>query len=77
MNVLKSHLRITIETLLEGGASHREIERRTGVDRKTIRRYARAANSPTLATGFESPADQLPHPGHRQKTKPARRRPTP
>jgi transposase len=32
----------------------REIERHTGVDRKTIRRYARAANSPTLATG--SPA---------------------
>ena len=42
MNVLKPHLRITIETLLKNGTSQREIERRTGVDRKTIRRYAAA-----------------------------------
>lgn len=62
MNVLKPHLRITIETLLSGGASHREIERRTGVDRKTIRRYARAANSPTPATGSEGLAHQTPPP---------------
>ena len=41
MNVLKSHLRISIDTLLRGGATQREIERFTGVDRKTIRRYAR------------------------------------
>ena len=40
MNILKLHLRITIETLLRGGASQREIERHTGVDRKTIRRVA-------------------------------------
>ena len=53
MNVLKPHLRTTIETLLRGGASQREIQRRTGVDRKTIRHYARAANSPTPATGSE------------------------
>jgi transposase len=51
VNVLKPHLRTTIETLLEHGASQREIERRTGVDRKTIRRYARPASFPTLATG--------------------------
>ena len=44
MNVLKSHLRITIATLLERGASQHEIARRTGVDRKTIRRYAERAN---------------------------------
>ena len=62
MNVLKPHLRTTIETLLSGGASHREIERRTGVDRKTIRRYARAANSPTPATGSEGLAPQIPPP---------------
>ena len=62
MNVLKSHLRIAIETLLGGGASHREIERRTGVDRKTIRGYARAANSPGVATGSEGPAGQIPPP---------------
>jgi len=48
---LKPHLRVTIRTLLSGGASQREIERLTGVDRKTIRRYAREANSPGVATG--------------------------
>jgi transposase len=62
LNVLKPHLRTTIETLLGGGASHREIERRTGVDRKTIRRYARAANSPTPATGSEGLAPHNPPP---------------
>jgi transposase len=55
VNVLKSHLRITIAMLLANGASQREIERRTGVDRKTIRRYAGqyAANSPGVATGSD------------------------
>ena len=62
MNVLKPHLRITIDTLLKGGATHREIERRTGVDRKTIRRYARAANSPGVATGSEAAGGQTPPP---------------
>jgi transposase len=58
LNVLKSHLRITIQTLLQSGKSQREIERVTGVDRKTIRRYTQAAqgcvpsNSPGVATGF-------------------------
>ena len=50
---MKSHLRVTIRTLLQRGASQREIERSTGVDRKTIRRYERQANSPGVATGFE------------------------
>ncbi|MFA5939662.1 MAG: IS21 family transposase [Sinimarinibacterium sp.] len=67
MNVLKDHLRITVETLLRSGTKQREIERRTGVDRKTIRRLAAKspgvatgseANSPTLATGFSGEADQ-------------------
>jgi len=55
---LKSHLRITIQTLLSFGKSQREIERVTGVDRKTIRRYVQpaadpgASNSPGVATGF-------------------------
>ncbi|MEN8665180.1 MAG: IS21 family transposase [Polycyclovorans sp.] len=53
MNVLKDHLRLTVETLLARGTGQREIERRTGVDRKTIRRIA-AAKSPTLATGSVS-----------------------
>ena len=51
MNVLKPHLQTTIWTLLDAGASQREIERVTGIDRKTIRTYqkrfaAAAANSP-------------------------------
>lgn len=62
MNVLKPHLRITIQTLLDQGASQREIERRTGVDRKTIRRYGRSANSPTPATGSEAVESQTPPP---------------
>jgi transposase len=62
LNVLKPHLRTMIETLLGGGTSHREIERRTGVDRKTIRRYARLANSSTPATGSGRPAQQNPPP---------------
>ncbi len=60
MNVLKAHLRITIATLLANGATQREIERRTGVDRKTIRRYA--ANSPGVATGSAGSAEQNPPP---------------
>jgi len=62
VNVLKLHLRIAIETLLRGGASHREIERRTGVDRKTIRGMARGANSSGVATGSEGTAGQIPPP---------------
>jgi transposase len=62
VNVLKPHLRITIGTLLKSGTAQREIERRTGVDRKTIRRYARLANSPGVATGAELPGGQIPPP---------------
>ena len=47
---MKSHLRITVETLLAAGVSQREIARRIGVDRKTIRGIA-GANSPGVATG--------------------------
>ncbi len=56
---MKPHLRITVETLLRKGRSQREIERLTGVDRKTIRRYDReakessASNSPGVATGCD------------------------
>ena len=51
MNVLKPHLQTTIATLLETNTSHRQIERVTGIDRKTIRTYAKRieglkANSP-------------------------------
>lgn len=65
MNVLKPHRRIMVETLLSSGATQREIERRTGVDRKTIRRYASgsipdAPNSSTPATGSAEAAEQIP-----------------
>jgi transposase len=64
VNVLKPHLQTTLRTLLEAGASQREIERVTGIDRKTIRSYQRkfaegAANSPGVAT---DPAAELPPP---------------
>jgi transposase len=64
VNALKPHLQTTLRTLLEGGASQREIERVTGIDRKTIRAYqnrfaAEPANSPGVATG---PAAQIPPP---------------
>lgn len=62
MNVLKPHLRITIATLLRGGASQREIERMTGVDRKTIRRMARDSNFPGVATGSDGSVGQIPPP---------------
>jgi transposase len=62
LNVLKPNVRITVQTLLKNGTSQREIERVTGVDRKTIRRYAREANSPGVATGSSSPEGQNPPP---------------
>jgi len=60
---LKPHLRSAIETLLARGATQREIERMTGVDRKTIRAYARAmATAPAVATGLSAVAEQIPPP---------------
>jgi len=63
VNVLKSNMRVTIETLVRCGVSHRQISKRTGVDRKTIRRYAAAvSNSPGVATGSEPAPGQNPPP---------------
>jgi transposase len=62
LNVLKSHLQITIATLLANGASQHEIARRTGVDRKTVRRYANALGNSPMATGSVEVADQIPPP---------------
>jgi transposase len=73
---LKPHLQTTICTLLEARASQREIERVTGIDRKTIRAYQKryaaaaaaavAANSPGVATdsaeAATGPATQIPPP---------------
>jgi transposase len=41
MNVLKPNLKATVKTLLSKGISQREINRKTGVNRKTIRKYGR------------------------------------
>lgn len=76
MNVLKPHLRTTVRTLLDKGVSQREISRKTGIDRKTIRRYGRVydlvpssengfSNSPTsegVATGWGAEGGQNPPP---------------
>jgi transposase len=72
MNVLKPDLQTTIKTLLNKGMSQREIERKTGIDRKTIRRYARIASQETehskspaeqdVATGAGSPSFENPPP---------------
>lgn len=52
---MKTHLQVTIRTLLGRGESYREIERLTGVSRKTVGRYQSAwaadSNVATLATG--------------------------
>ncbi len=73
MNALKPHLRTTIQTLLDKGATQREIERFTGVDRKTIRRYQRLSNSPGVATGSEALPDQIPRVRHRRRALRVRR----
>jgi len=76
MNVLKPNLQATIKTLLTKDLSQREINRKIGIDRKTIRRYGRLydllqpqgtedSKSPTppgVATGSDEPTDQNPPP---------------
>ena len=59
---MKLHLRTTVLTLLERGATQREIARMTGVDRKTIRAVQRSANSSGVATGSAELAGQIPPP---------------
>lgn len=69
-NVLKPHLQTTLLTLLASNTSHRQIERVTGIDRKTIRTYAKRidelkvkANSPGVATGTpDDTPGQIPPP---------------
>ena len=76
MNVLKPHLKATIITLLDKGISQRQINRTTGVDRKTIRKYDRLDSQPSsqgdfspkspttqkVATGVENESGQNPPP---------------
>ena len=68
MNVLKPHQKNTVATLLQNNVSQHEICRKTGIDRKTIRKLAQTvaaspagaeANSP-MATGAQGLAGQLP-----------------
>lgn len=70
MNVLKPNQQSTVVTLTQNGVSQHEISRKTGIDRKTIRKYAVSAgvwpgggisNSP-MATGSEIKTGQIPPP---------------
>lgn len=67
---MKPHQKSSVLTLVQSEVSQHEISRKTGVDRKTIRKLARAvalalaggeANSP-MATGSDSLPGQIPPP---------------
>ncbi len=70
MNVLTPQQRNTVVTLLQNKVSQHQIKRKTGIDRKTIRKLAQeicaalagASNSSTPATGSLGLADQIPPP---------------
>ncbi len=66
MNVLKPHQQATIATLLANKVSQREIQRKTGIDRKTIRKYASSvqgeASNSSLATDSCGGMDENPPP---------------
>jgi transposase len=70
VNVLKPNQQTTVITLIQNGVSQHEIHRKTGIDRKTIRKYALLAdqlvdggisNSP-MATGSATREAQIPPP---------------
>ena len=60
MNVLKPSLQTTIQTLLSKGITQREIERKTGIDRKTIRRYARLSDLGAIESRDQTPTSEVP-----------------
>ena len=73
MNVLKPDKKSTIITLLKNGVGQREVHRKTNIDRKTIRKYAKEiallsedadlnSKSPTPATGADPIISQNPPP---------------
>jgi transposase len=83
VNVLKPHLKSTVFTLISQGISQREIHRLTGIDRKTIRFYAKSvsadvaggdSNSSTLATGSAA-AQEVQNPPPRPPAFPAQKAP--
>ena len=55
---MKPNLRISIQTLLQAGKAQREISRVIGVDPRTVRRIAREAKSPGVATGFSAETER-------------------
>ncbi|OTP79020.1 Mobile element protein [Caballeronia sordidicola] len=67
---MKPHLQSTVFTLLERNKSQRQIQRLTGIDRKTIRRYQAMFESETsgstsssmVTTGSETVGTQTPPP---------------
>jgi transposase len=70
VNVLKPHQKGAVITLLENEVSQHEISRKTGIDRKTVRKLAHAmaaaraggaSNSP-MATGSDGLPVQIPPP---------------
>ena len=70
MTVLKQYQKGAVVTLLENEVSQREISRKTGIDRKTVRKLALAmataragdgSNSP-MATGSDGLPVQIPPP---------------
>ena len=57
-NILKVHVQSTIEQLAAQGWSRHRIARELGIDRKTVRRYLRAASkSPTISTPGSGPPE--------------------
>lgn len=62
---MKPHKLATIETLLARGVSQHEIARKTGIDRKTVRKYQQASLSDSkspMATGSQPGASENPPP---------------
>jgi len=59
MNVLKPNLQITLNTLLNNNISQHEISRKTGINRRTIRKYANASG---LAAAQEAEIPKCPTP---------------
>jgi transposase len=59
-NILKAHLRATVETLIKRGESQRKIARITGIDQKTIRRYVQQRDSQVSVTPPQSDAVSAP-----------------
>ena len=62
MNVLKPDKKSTIITLLKNGVGQREIHRKTKINRKTIRKYAKEID--LLPAGSDI-NPKSPTPGHR------------